>query len=446
MGVDPFITLKIIKSFVETTRIQTSNLYEVANELFDKCSSNNNSSSSFYANGTLYSIVQDMSNIDGSMTAMLDLTECSRISPIFRQLLFGSTCTESVKGLASLYSMLILILLLGFVVLSTRAALYNPVIRGRRNKRREKEFNDYKVYMSEFYDTANWDINRIPEVCTSNSATDETDLDRIDRCNSETGYNNDMNFTESESVAVSLAPAVSITEKSTVMVVGKNYETGDAKTVADADDDDSYDSTYSIDAGDEQSVSSSSVFSMFMKRRVQALHRNENYKTTDGAGNQDEIISKMSSGSSLINRLRRRNGRLYSKNALSIHPINVTPHHPYDHRINSHDEDDEDGSAENDENDSTIGVLLTPPMLRHAANRNPSILSSQQKHNLRLQTKSCSDVDEMSTSPLALELQPLSPASIKSENVIQQPGQSYFRDDNYPPRGTTKASRWALFR
>jgi hypothetical protein len=216
LGFDPFVSLKNIKSFVETTRIQTSNLYEVANELFDKCSSNDKSSSAFNDNGTLYSIVQDLSNIDGSMTAMLDLTECSRISPIFRQLLFGSTCTESVKGLASLYSMLILILLLGFVVLSTRAALYNPVIRGRRNKRREKEFDDYKVYMSEFYDTANWDINRIPEVCTNNSATDETDFDRIDRYNSETGYNNDMNFTESESVAVSLAPAVSITEKSSV--------------------------------------------------------------------------------------------------------------------------------------------------------------------------------------------------------------------------------------
>ena len=154
----------------------------------------------------------------------------------------------------------------------------------------------------------------------------------------------------------------------------------------------------------------------------------------------------MSSGSSLINRFRRRHGNLYSKNSLSIQPMNATPHHPYDHRINSHDEDDGDDSAENDENDSTIGVLLTPPMLRHTANRNPSISSSQQKRNLLWQTKRGSDVDEMSTSPLALELQPLSPASTKSENVIQQPDQSHFRDKIYPSKGLTKGSRWSMFR
>ena len=444
MGDDPFVGMKNIKSTVDTAYSHTLDIYEAASEILDKCVRGNKSGSTFNTNGTLHSIAQDLSNIDGSMTSIFDLTDCSSISPILRQLLFGSTCTESVKGLAALYSLLMLILLLGFIVLSTRAALYNPVIRGRRNKRREKEFDDYKVYMSEFYDTSNWNIDQIPEVCTNNSATDESDCNDIDIQDSETTCHNEMNRVESESVALSLVPAVSITEKSSSVKVGIKEET-DAKTVADADDDDdSYDSTYSIDAEEEQSVTSISVFSTFMKRRVQSLYRNENNKSADFGGSQDEIISKMSSGSSMINRLRRRSGKLQSKTTLPIQPMNTAPHHPYDHRINSYEEDDD--SVENDENDSNVGVLLTPPMLRHTANQNSSMAKSQQKQNVLLPAISSSDVDEMSSSPLALELQPLSPASIKSENVVRKPDQSYFRASKYPLKGATAGSRWNVFR
>ena len=421
---------------MDTARIKASNLYDAANEILNKCSSGNKRGGEFSTNGTFHSIRQDLSNIDGSMTSILDLTDCSTISPIFRQLLFGSTCTESVKGLAALYSILILITLFSFVILSTRAALYNPVIRGRRNKRREKEFDDYKVYMSEFYNTTEWDINRIPEVCTSKSSFDESDGNHIDAYNSDATYNIETNRIDCESAA----------EKNSTLVRGNNEEASVTNTVAVDDDDDSYDSTYSIDAGEEQSVSSSSVFSIFMKKRVQTLHQNESNKMSEGAESQDEIISKLSSGSSLINRFRRRNGKTYGNNSLSLHPMNTTPHHPYDHRVNSYDEDDDDVSVENDENDSNIGVLLTPPMVRYAKNLNHSVSSSQRKHSLLQQTRSSGDMDEMSTSPLALELQPLSPASIKSENIGQEPDRSFFRGDKFSPKEKTRGSRWTAFR
>jgi hypothetical protein len=51
------------------------------------------------------------------------------------------------------------IMLTGLVMLSTRAALYNPVLRPIRRKRREREFKEYTEYMSEHYDTSKWKMD-----------------------------------------------------------------------------------------------------------------------------------------------------------------------------------------------------------------------------------------------------------------------------------------------
>jgi len=48
-------------------------------------------------------------------------------------------------------------------MLSTRAGLYNPVLKPRRVKRREREFREYKAYMAQFYDDAQrWRIDPSP--------------------------------------------------------------------------------------------------------------------------------------------------------------------------------------------------------------------------------------------------------------------------------------------
>jgi hypothetical protein len=454
--------LKEIKGTIIKARKQTFSVVDALNDngtatmIIKACDSNDNLSS---ANGTLSAIGLDLSNIEGSLTSFLDLMDCSRISPIFRQLLYGSTCTDSIGGLAWLYSMLILITILGFVILSTRAALYNPVIRGRRNKRREKEFQNYKEYMAEFYDTSKWEIDCIPEIHNNdNSDTDETECYRIDGSNSQATYsddNEDENHVGTDSIdrSLSLTPAVSNTEKSSAMVACSQLVESDANTAIEIhvdDDDDSYDSTYSVDAGEERSVSSSSVFSIFMKRRIQTLHQFERNKI-DGVGSQDEIVSSMSSGSSILKRFMVRHSRigklpLQDSDPLSIHPRSTTPHHPYDHRINSHDDDD--SSVENDENDSNVGVLLTPQALRHPLQHlNKSLSSSQRKRNLVLESTSSDDLDEISTSPLALELQPLSPSVFISPNAVQKANPFRDDDDNkYPLKGSNKHFRWPVFR
>ena len=96
----------------------------------------------------------------GSFTSTIDdatnLTSCATIEPIFQELIHGAPCSESVRGLSWLFGTTLAMAILGLVMLSLRAALYNPVLKPRRIKRREREFREYKDYMSEFYDTDNW--------------------------------------------------------------------------------------------------------------------------------------------------------------------------------------------------------------------------------------------------------------------------------------------------
>jgi hypothetical protein len=436
----PFEKFKEMTSSITAARTNATLLCKSASSIMSTCT---DKSGFFSTNGTLCSIAFDLSNIEGSIASMIELTDCSSVSPILRQLSFGSICTDSVAGLASLYSLLLVLTILGLVILSTRAALYNPVTRGRRNKRRDKEFENYKEYMSAFYDTSNWDINCIPEVSTVNSDAGESDCLCLETFTSGVPLNDgheEASCIASESATYSIAPAISITEKSSVLDNPKPVAEAD-----DDDDDDSYDSTYSIDAGEEQSVSSSSVFSMLMKRRVQALHQRENSMIGVDGSNRDEIVSKMSSGSSLIERFKRRNGRSYKKGSLSQLPIITTPHHPYDHRINSHDDDDE-FSEENDENDSNVGVLLTPVALRQTMNLKYLTSSSQRKTNQLLQPIASNEEDEMSTSPLALELQPLSPSSFVSPSVVKQPYKSYFQSERFSSKEKSRGFRWLTFR
>lgn len=107
-------------------------------------------------NATLYEIERTLDNVRSNIALALDLTSCDRVSPILRTITFGSTCVESVEGLAMMFSMLLAITVSGMIMLTTRAALFNPLIRAKRKKRREKEFQEYKDYMAQFYDVTDW--------------------------------------------------------------------------------------------------------------------------------------------------------------------------------------------------------------------------------------------------------------------------------------------------
>jgi hypothetical protein len=87
-----------------------------------------------------------------------NMTSCATVRPIFRSVVHGTACSDSVEGLSCLLGTACGMLILGMIMVSTRAALYNPIIRPRRRKRREREFKEYVEYMGSFYDTADWKL------------------------------------------------------------------------------------------------------------------------------------------------------------------------------------------------------------------------------------------------------------------------------------------------
>jgi hypothetical protein len=116
-------------------------------------------------NITLQLFAPALNSLYGNARAATQLSECSNIEPIVRQLAEGPTCKDSVAGLTWLFACLLTISVLGMVILSTRAALFNSVLQVKRLKRREKEFEEYKEYMESFYDTSMWKLDADKKLC-----------------------------------------------------------------------------------------------------------------------------------------------------------------------------------------------------------------------------------------------------------------------------------------
>jgi hypothetical protein len=224
------------------------------------------------ANITLSLLTFNVQIVQEALSAAIELTGCSTMNPVFRKLYFGTTCTASVEGLTWLFSTMFAITIMGLVVLSTRAAFYNPIIRGRRRKRREKEFKDYKAFMSKFYDTSDWTIDYIPDErdqdfnplsCSTNpayhSSSDETCL------SSESPSKDAADQDDDCSMAPHLAGLVATSSLQSSCHIEKQ-DTMDGDSTTDGDDD-SYDSTYSVDK--EESVSSS-LFQILHITRTQS--------------------------------------------------------------------------------------------------------------------------------------------------------------------------------
>lgn len=104
-------------------------------------------------------LMDKLSDLETTLRTAVNLTDCSSVQPLLRRLINGAPCSESPRGLAWLFGTTASILFIGLVMLSTRAGLYNPVIKPRRIKRREREFQEYKEYMSNFYSTGDWKMD-----------------------------------------------------------------------------------------------------------------------------------------------------------------------------------------------------------------------------------------------------------------------------------------------
>lgn len=115
-----------------------------------------------------------------------DTVSCDQISPLLRRVSHGAICIESPFSLTVLWSTSFGLVVCCFILLTVRAALFNSV---REKKRRptkprrivEKEFDEYKVFMSQYFDQDEideWNIdgNGMPIATTTTTKPDRLEF------------------------------------------------------------------------------------------------------------------------------------------------------------------------------------------------------------------------------------------------------------------------------
>lgn len=146
---------------------------------------------------SLSSLGDSLMNTAGYLEASMKLTDCSSVKPVIAQLQTGSTCTESVDGLAWIFGGLLALWFICLMMFSTRAALYNPVYKAKRRLRREREFEEYRVWMAQFYeDTEEWMIDPVKKYLMATPHPETFDTDETSR-SSELSKKSDSSSTNS---------------------------------------------------------------------------------------------------------------------------------------------------------------------------------------------------------------------------------------------------------
>jgi hypothetical protein len=107
----------------------------------------------------LKALEKELLVVQSNVKAMVDMSSCHNISPLLRRLTHGSVCKESAHGLTYIWVCSLVICICCFVMLTTRAALYNSVKRRKKRDKKpkrvvEKEFEEYKEFMTDYYDDA----------------------------------------------------------------------------------------------------------------------------------------------------------------------------------------------------------------------------------------------------------------------------------------------------
>jgi len=315
--------------------------------------------------------------------------------------------------------------IISLIVLSTRAAFFNPVIRGRRGKRREKEFDDYKLYMSKFYDTSDWELHWIPE-----TAKDKFDGEDGDT-SSTSGI--DVSPSVSEESNPGLVPAGVSSNDGSVLNLAMRIdedesgeEGGDENDNNDAivhedDNDSDYDSTYSYDSHDDlNSTSTASVFSAIFQTlsHVGRGHRGDREQPND-------LQNTSSGSSSVLGRFfpRRAPASMRSNANISMLSMSSTEK-PYAQQVHKsylntaffQEESDEDDSV-----DSLEGVLLTPP----AAARYLSLRLGESARTQRSRFRVRDDPDGM-------ELERLTPSAQQQQRREEHASRQSIRRQDAP--------------
>ena len=370
-----------------------------------------------------YHAGQHVQKIQGTVKVAMELIDCSNISPVFRRLLYGSPCNQSVIGLTWLWTTLLSMTIMGLVVLTLRAAFYNPVIRGRRGKRREKEFEDYKLYMSKYYDTSNWELHLIPD-----SLEEKKDEQSCSETDSTSGVITPAGSEEEEDIRSNpaLVPTiVSSHDGSVFLNLAMPIEDAKDKSVEDADDDNDsdYDSTYSYDSDDDiRSLSSNSVFSaIFQKRRQKDRDRLHAHDLSQVPSSSSSVMSRFmprrapqrvrsSSDQSFMSISEKTNqsmlstastskgrGARSSDDRYATHGQALYLNNGFFQESDSDDEDDDIDV------DSLAGVLMTPPELRYRRKGGSDSQHPKSRTHVR-------------DDPDGFEMEPLSPSPSYEEN------------------------------
>jgi len=142
---------------------------------------------------------QSLDVISDSIQRSESMVKCNRVGPIYRQVFHGSTCAESVYGLSCMFAAYFAICVFGMVMVSLRAALSRRYIPKKGSSAGnteigndvqnletpsdlEDEWEEYKAWMSRYYDTNMWKETPSPsEKCECGdvihrAGTFETDL------------------------------------------------------------------------------------------------------------------------------------------------------------------------------------------------------------------------------------------------------------------------------
>lgn len=298
---------------------------------------------------------------------------------------------------------------LGLIVVSLRAAFYNPVIRGRRGKRREKEFEDYKQYMSKYYDTTDWELQWIPEIAAEKKEKTEWDTESTSEYFTPTVSEEE----EDGRSSAGLIPAIVSSQDGSVflnLAMPVHDERDNTSEEVEDDEDSDYDSTYSYDSADElhSTFSSASVFSMmFQKRRQIDRERLHDH----------DLPHVNSSNSSFLSRfMPRRTPQSMRSNGDRSFMSHQTPdsllassfssqeknnaHPARKSYLNDgflHEESDDEDDDVSIDIDSLAGVIMSPQRVRYPT-LSRSMATSSQNQDSRYRVKV--DADEFEMEPL----------------------------------------------
>ncbi len=123
---------------------------------------------------SIHDLKRQVDQIRTSVHKLSDTMSCAQVSPLFRRVSHGAVCVDSPQGLAALWGASFGISILCFILLTVRAALYNSVKYKKRRPTKprrivEKEFDEYKEFMSKYYgekNTKKWKMDGVPAAPT----------------------------------------------------------------------------------------------------------------------------------------------------------------------------------------------------------------------------------------------------------------------------------------